>query len=554
VAEPETATMAMKWKAASLRWASEVKLAYLSNPAAKRDFRVQFRGNRSWPLFGGLIGVMAVVALYLFWTITIKGQTPAEIQEDLLYFCAIIFAILGLAVSLISPALAAASVSAEKQSRSLDLVFSSPIKPSSYLIGKIAASYRLIWVFMALSLPFTAISTMMGGGTWWNVLESYFLLSLHGLLFAAVGVYFASLVQKTITAMFYTYVTVGAYLAAMATIGFPYWTMHQMPTPFAGGLQNPLTSLVPFFVEYASGTYFTVLGVAVPNILIATGITGVAVKLIVDCAGALLSPLRDRERSVLRVKMAGVLAAVSACAGYATIDPAVSAWHAPSLGLLLPTIPLLIVLPYLACYGSDGERRQVHAKLFSIRDLFGRSVAGALPYLYSLLVASGLGSFVGRLVAHQGIGQSSWISLLYSFAFWTFAWATARFASSFNNGVKTSRALQFLTLAGVIGVPLPVFVAYSATFVDPILTHNFWKWFILAPFIGQYEAAPALLLSIGIFISGVGLSLWSEGNYRRRRDKKKLEQMAGESVLSPTANLNVTPSDTSPSPQLVQGA
>lgn len=552
-APAEPPTMAQKWRAASLRWAKDVKIAYLSNPAARRDFNVQFRGNRSWPMLGSIVVLMAGVCLYLYWTISTEGLGPEGLQEKLLLFCTIIFGLLGMAVSLISPASGAASILSEKQSRSLDLVFSSPIKPASYLLGKLTASYRLLWVFMALSLPFTALSILMGGATWWNILEAYFLLSLQGLLFSAIGLYFASLVEKTISALLYTYVTVIAYLAAMTILGYPFMT-GQPGSVFPGGPMNPLASLVPFFVEFASGTYTPIFGLPVPNFLIAAGISLGAVKLLLTCASGFLSPLRDRERAGLRVQVAAVVATISGITGYQIgslphpIEPALHAMAA-----LITTVPLLIFLPFLSCYGSDAERRQVHNKLFAVRDALGKSVAGALPYIYLLLGVSGLAYTVGRYLTHSTLDGDYLVGLLYAFGFWTFAWATTRLASSFNHGIKASRTLQFLTLGGFIGLPAPIFVALSSGFVDSGFTHEIWKWFPVAPFIGQFESGPAMIYALGLFILGIGFATISEKNYRKQVNRKKLQKMAAELVLSSTSNLNIAQTE-SAAQRLVQNA
>lgn len=549
VAAPEAAKaaktaepgMAQKWKAASGRWAKEAKLAYLSNPTARRDFRVQFRGNRSAPLFALLLVVLTVITLFVYWQATKGGLTPEGIQGSLLIFCAIIFMILGSSIILITPALAAASILSEKQRRSLDLVFSSPIKPSTYLLGKLMASYRYVWVFMALSLPFTAISVIMGGGTWWNVVECYFLLSLHGLLFTSIGLYFASVLQKTLTALFYTYLTVIGYITLLAVVGKPVASNGAF-APFSGGEQNPLGSLVPLYVQFASGTYTNILGVAVPNFLIAAGLTFGAVRFIIRAAGGFLSPLSDKARRGLRIESGLILAGISAAAGASASAQTLQGVPA-TMAALLPVAPLFIFMPFLACYGSDGERRQVHARLFAIRDIFGNSVAGALPYVYSLLAISGGAFFAGEAAVSHAVTPETLLSILYGFGLWTFGWATARFASSFNLGMSASRTLQFLTIAGVVGLPLPLFLLAGRDIGNPEVIHSTWKWFLLSPLVGQFDSVTALVLAAGLFVSGLGLAFWSEGNYRRRVEAKKLAKMAGESVSVPTVEYPVLLAD-----------
>jgi hypothetical protein len=558
-------TMAQKWKTASARWAKEANLAYLSNPTARRDFQVQFRCNRTVPFFALIVLVLGGISLYLYWSISQQALQPEMIQEKLLLFCEIIFAIVGFSVSLITPVMAAASLIAEKQKKSLDLVVSSPVNLKSYLIGKLLVSYRFVWVFMALSLPFTAMSVLLGGGTWWNIVEVYLLLSLQGLLFTTIGIYFAALVEKAVTAIFYTYLALAGYLTGVGILAV--FAIRQLGldgfAPFQGGPLSFFPSLFPGTVMLAAGTTTAIFGVAVPNFLLAAGLTVGAVNFLLSCASGLISPMHQRKRTKLRIESSLSVAFLAGALGYAA---SLQQQSPPSLEVfsgdlffatLFPLAPLLIFTPFLACYGSDSERRQSHNKRFVFRDMFGNSVAGALPYIYSLIALTSVSAATG-FAAAEGFRALQWAAgpflstVVYAFGLATFIWSTARLSSSFGNGVKSSRSLQILSLAGILAIPLPFLVLLSQRANgDPKLLQAVWQWYALSPLIGK--STPLETAAHGIFLLclALGIASWSEKNYVRRRQVKTIAQANSDAPATLANHLSRTRISSEVAPQTV---
>jgi hypothetical protein len=287
-------------------------------------------------------------------------------------------------------------------------------------------------------------------------------------------------------------------------------------------------------VGYASGTFTRVFGFPVPNILIATVLIGGAVNFILSCAAGLVSPLRDSARKSLRIKSLGILAAAAAAIAYPDIGHEIGE-SGRLMSMLYVLTPLLVFVPFLACYGSDGERRVNYNKLFAWRDMFGKSVAGALPFIYSAILAVAGGTAIGTLAGHRVISLQLPILAFYAFGFWTFAWATARLSSSFGHGVKPSRTLQFLTFAAALGIPLPALVALSLNYQGSTPWSPVWIFYPLSPFLMQANALLPIVHCLIFFITGGALAMWSEKNYRKQSEKKKLERMAQETPVSATA-------------------
>jgi hypothetical protein len=162
-----------------------------------------------------------------------------------------------------------------------------------------------------------------------------------------------------------------------------------------------------------------------------------------------------------------------------------------------------------------------------LADLWGRSVAGALPLIYAMFSTSMAGYAVAGWWAHHALPEHLLATVAYGFGFWTFAWSTARFASSFNLPMRSGRVVQFGTLMALIGAPLPLLVTLTAsTSVMPEYVHAVWRWFVMAPFVGQGDPTATPILAALLFAGGVAISAWSERNFARRTEKQSLAKVA----------------------------
>src|ERR1044072_9677517 len=113
-------------------------------------------------------------------------MSMTDAQHPLKGFYNKIIYLLSTVMWLVAPALTATAIVSERQRKSLDLVFSAPVSPKYYLVGKMLSSYRYVWMLLVLSLPVTAACVVLGGAVWSEGLAAYGLLSLPGVIYTAI--------------------------------------------------------------------------------------------------------------------------------------------------------------------------------------------------------------------------------------------------------------------------------------------------------------------------------------------------------------------------------
>jgi len=520
VVEEEEPSMAQKWAKASKRWAKESSLAYLSNPAARRDFKVQFRGGKSGWLIATYLVLLSAITMFEYAKASDPNLALDQVQMILQDLYRTIMTALGIAVALVAPALSATAIVAERQRRSLDLVFCAPVRPRTYLIGKLLASLRFIGILLALSLPFTGICIMMGGATWFEVIGAFSMMSMLALIYTSIGLVFSSRSEKPIPAVFYTYLTVFGSIIGSIAIGQATSKFDQ----FGSYLQNALAFLFNPITLVQSVTGFTpILGVPVPNLLAAALISFGVVRLCLAAAGSVLVPQSTTERGNLRVSAAGAMALVGGLTAHAIFP---NAALNPGIVLNWVLLPLAIFVPFLSCYGYDAEQKSLPNGLFKIGEIFKGTPAGGLPQILLTVGATIAGVGTGSILAGAPVGPVFLPYVLYAAGLWTFGWACGRVASSFLGGVRASQMLQLIVFGGVMAVPASIAGYLSNGRLDSI-------WTLLNPisaFANWGHPLAAGVWGIILLLLSVLGAGWSESNRKKRLLRRSRRSAPADAV------------------------
>jgi ABC-type transport system involved in multi-copper enzyme maturation permease subunit len=501
-------------------WMRSSAATYFDNATSRRDYRAQLRGSRAivlWTVY--LIALIGIGMLNYASSVSRGEVSIVQAQQSLQDFYQLIMGLLGGMVILVAPALAATAIVIEKERRSLDLVFSAPVKPKSLLVGKMISAYRYTWMLLVLSLPVTAVCVVLGGATWSEVLAAYALLSLHALLYSGIALTISSLANKPVGALVWTYLAIGFY-------NFFAWGMAAAtefrPTGFGFGAatnEAPFTiALSPFTVVQAAGTHTTLFGIGVPNWILFGIYVLFLTRLLLLGAASSLSPFNSWETKNLRVTSTVTCGLFGFLIGYLTLSVVTVTTGgypgAPTSSIntdlvasnILAVLPmiLLIALPFIACSGTDGARKFMPNGTFSFKEAIRGTPAGALPFLLMCMAATGLGVFMAySILLHQVPGNIFLSTLVWATGFWVFCWSFGRWASASTFELKSARTLHLASLIVLLGLPIPFLAIIDSQQQTPL-----WSFYPLYPLwmagddpsISRYAMGFALLV-IGVLIA-----------------------------------------------------
>jgi len=483
-------------------WVRSNVAVYVGNATAMRDFRVQLRGNRAVLLWGFYLVVLIGFAMLTYSsTAEIGSSSIVEAQSRLRQFYQAIMILLAAMINLIAPALTAGAIVSERQRHSLDLVFSAPVSPKYFLVGKMVSSYRYIWMLLILSLPITSACVVLGGATWSDVISAYIILSLNALIYTAISLLISALSKQPVAAIVWSYVA--SVLYSIATGLAASMSMVYVLIGGSRSLEAPfLLTLNPYMVVQAAPTFTRIWGIEVPNWILGAAMALVIAKLLILAAGSAMSGFGAAETKSLRIHgilfsaLIGALYAYAASPSFTAASAAIGgsmsrsgltstspSWsYVQDLGFAVLIMPLIVLIPFASCYGLDGQRRNWPDGTISLRRILSGTPSGALPYICSLVLATYFG--IAGVCQLNGGALPSIAIVFWSLALCTFLWSISRLTSSFNMGLRSARALQFTIAMGFIALPVPFFSAISAFNSSDA---GIWNLYILRPMIGVMD-------------------------------------------------------------------
>ncbi len=494
-------------------WLRRTVGTYFGNATAVRDYRAQLRGNRSFVLWAVYLALMIGYAM-IFYTSTQRSGyeetiSVADLQSRLRTFYESIIYFLGAMILLVAPGLTATTIVNERHRRSLDLVFSAPVTPKYYLVGKMLSSYRYTWMLLALSFPVTAVCVVLGGASFGDVFAVYALLSFQALILTSVALVVSTQATNAVGAisLSYLFTFVYALLTSLLAGGLV----------FAGGMGRQvgemsfLATLSPFLLPFTSDSFSMLFGIEVPNWLL-TGVAAVLFcKIALLGAGSVLAPSGSKETIGLRLHgVAYTFLAVFLVAS-STVNTA-SAGDLHRVTAAYFTWMMLLVLfvaPAIVCFGWDRERKYWPDGFVTFRGAIIGRPSGGFAYLMLLLGAGFLGAIVATRAA-TGLWPGTGVVpyLVWSIGFWTAIWGAGRWISAIASGFRTAQVLLFVLVLMALWLPPMFFGMISDEGATP---GSIWSLYPLTPlFFDRDRFVLAVVQGIVLSAFGWGLAFLGE--------------------------------------------
>ncbi len=474
-------------------------LKCIENPVVMRDLRAQMRGARSYWYIGGYLLLLGILAVAGYAQATGQSLNPAQwdesrgrnivdAQANLEGFYWFIFGTLALLITVIAPALTAASVVGERQRQSFDLLVTTPLTAGQLLIGKLLSSIAFLGLLLLLSLPATALCILLGGATIGDVFRIYLLLAVDSIVLSAIGLYFSCAVRVPLLATVWTY---------MAVAGFLIVTYCMSANTFQNPLQllpilsvawlNPITAIRP--VMDSEGNSLILLF----RLVVFLGIAGLVVRLLLAAATYRLGLFGAQSGVSLRRLSLLLTAILVGFVSNSFAQMTYGNWLISFLSLIL--LIFVTALPFLpglfvpateedAPPGTTSEtaRDPKRHRLFDIRRLFHPQHSGALPWYIAFVVTAMLSILAGVLPYPARFAEVATLVLaggFYLLGIGGVTWSLSRLAGSLISELSPARATAFALFVCVLGLPTLLFTLQTGDWkANPLV--SLW---LLSPFL-----------------------------------------------------------------------
>jgi hypothetical protein len=430
---------------------------FLDNAILAKDYRVLLRSPRVMVMGTLALTLLSLIAASLYSGMFEQGRSlnPTQAQSQLLQFYTSMTLVVNGVVVLLAPVLAASAVVGQTARMNLELAMVGPRQLGYLLLGTLMSVYRQVVLLLAATLPISAVGVMLGGVTWQTLFTNYFLMSLQGLLLAAIALN-VGLRQKNLVATLMLTLGVTVMFVIMSSL-------FALIAGFSGGgsasSTNPFQGLIPFASVIQPGEAVPFFGMQVPHWIWCGLSAFLLARLLVSVSEAALTRAGSRENIIARawvlVSLVLYLAYLQfGLGGAAAVATAAIPRGSNPISLLDIALgrqwPMLLIFT-MTVYGFFESRKE----LVPVKSIFSREAARELltargegTVVYALvLFALCMGATVAALSGIPGDDMASLAIAVYTAAFWLHMMSLAWMGSGMGRTSVTGRVIPWIAAA-----------------------------------------------------------------------------------------------------------
>ncbi len=262
------------------------------NPVVIKELRGRMRGARAFIVLTAYLLALSAFVIFLYYMYTISTSGAFSASQRGLVGKFVFGGVVGielLLVCFIAPAFTVGAVSGERERQTYDLLRTTLLPARSLVLGKLGSALVYIFLLLFAALPLQSLAFLLGGVALEELVLGTLLLVACAYLYSAAGVYFSSLMRRTLGATVLTFGFVLISLLALPLLVIPILIFGSAFSAFGSpsvpvqavmlysGLllsaTNPVATMFiseAMIMNQASGTWYVSLPLTDPN----TGVVG----------------------------------------------------------------------------------------------------------------------------------------------------------------------------------------------------------------------------------------------------------------------------------------
>ena len=196
------------------------------NPVVLKELRSRMRGNRAFIILTIYLALISGIVGLVYLTFVASNSTGFNPDTRQILgktiFGLVVMAQLGM-ISFVAPGLTAGAISSERERQTFDLLRTTLLPGRSLVRGKLLSALIYLFLLLFAALPLQSIAYLFGGVELGEFLISTLMLIVTTLAFCTAGLFFSSIVKRTLPS------TVLAYaFSNMLLFGLPFLVLTMM--------------------------------------------------------------------------------------------------------------------------------------------------------------------------------------------------------------------------------------------------------------------------------------------------------------------------------------
>jgi ABC-2 type transport system permease protein len=198
---------------------SRLRGLFASNPVVIKELRGRMRGPRAFivlTVYLLLLSLFVTLLYVVYVASTSSVYSGANTQLIGKFVFGAVVGIELLLVCFIAPAFTASAISGERERQTFDLLQTTLLPARALVVGKLVSALSYILLLLVAAFPLQSLAFLLGGVAPEEVLIATGLLIATAFLFGASGIFFSSVMRRTLGSTVLSYA-----FALLATLGLP---------------------------------------------------------------------------------------------------------------------------------------------------------------------------------------------------------------------------------------------------------------------------------------------------------------------------------------------
>lgn len=401
------------------------------NPVMIKELRTRMRGYKAFTTMGGyLLLLSAAVLIAFFVTVQDRGQNLVNARVGLTLFSVLTWT-QAVLLTLATPSLTAGMLTQELEKKTIQMVALTRLTPGNIVLGKHLSAFLYVVMLLVSSVPLAGVCFMFGGISPSEIGVTYLLLASYAFLMSGIGVFWSSMMKRTMTAAALAQVSCLFYFFSSLSMG-----SLVVPAMYGFGLSDmfPFALMNPGWAPYAALMKSSVYGTHIPLALIAIAMQVLTASILLLIASTHIVYHRVEKALPIRALLL--------------------VWTVLGVGLSVGALPTL----WRAIGGSSSSPGSPSADVILLAYIAGELMVAAclLACTFATGVVERKGSFIRRVISPSKAFTSKlsggvcftvlWTAIAYACAGGAFAWGS----SLGHAALKSSFWLTYYHLGAVV--------------------------------------------------------------------------------------------------------
>ena len=186
----------------------------VDNPVILKELRGRMRGGQAFTLLTVYLGLITIFIVFIYSIISpaysFRWDPSARQEAGKAIFGTVVLLEL-LLVSFIAPGLTAGAITSEREHQTYEILRTTLLSARSLVLGKLGSPFAYIFLLILTAVPLQSIAFLLGGVGAGELIVSQVMIVVTAVFFCTLGIFFSSLLKRTLAA------TISSYAAILFT-------------------------------------------------------------------------------------------------------------------------------------------------------------------------------------------------------------------------------------------------------------------------------------------------------------------------------------------------